>query len=103
MERSLMALIFKDSEHIYVCELWYASSKHPDSVHYFDAFKKCELMDTDTQVFQWLLEIAARLTWPMHARALAQQALDEWYPAADWVPPEVPEWSRDHWHPRFRF
>ena len=93
-----MAKIFKSEKHGYVCELWAGSTKHPDSVFYFDDFKKSDLFEDEMQVFQWLLEYASKLTWPMHAKALAEQALEEWYPGKDWKQPELKEWNRNHWY-----
>ena len=70
-----MTKIYKSTEHKYVCELWGASTKHPDSIFYFDEFKKSDIFEDETQVFQWLLECASKLTWPMHAKDLTEQAL----------------------------
>ena len=97
-----MAKLFKSKEHGYVCELWGASTKHPDSIFYFDEFKKNDLFDDEQQVFQWLLECASKLTWPMHAKELAEQAMNDWYPfEKDWKAPELEEYSHDHWHPNY--
>ena len=98
-----MAKIFKSEEHGYVCELWGASTKHPDSVFYFDRFKKSDLFDDEMQVFQWLLECASKLTWPMHAKDLVDQAIADWYPMdKDWKAPELAEYDTNHWHPNYR-
>ena len=98
-----MAKIYKSNEHGYVCELWGASTKHPDSIFYFDDFKKSDVFEDETQVFQWLLECASKLTWPMHAKDLAEQALRDWYPMdKEWKAPELEEWSTEHWHPNYR-
>lgn len=67
-EKIKMAKIYKSTKHKYVCELWGASTKHPDSIFYFDDFKKSDGFEDDLQVFQWLLECASKLTWPMHAK-----------------------------------
>ena len=58
-----------------VCELWNASTKHPDSIFYFSDFKKTPFVDEEHQVFQWLLECASKLTFPMHAKELVEYAL----------------------------
>ena len=102
-EEMTMAKIYKSDEHGYVCELWGASTKHPDSIFYFDDFKKSDIFEDEAQVFQWLLECASKLTWPMHAKDLAEQALRDWYPMSeDWKAPELEEWSTEHWHPNYR-
>ena len=96
--------LFKSKEHKYVCELWGASTKHPDSIFFFDDFKKNDMFEDKYQVFQWLLECASKLTWPMHAKDLVDQARIEWYPfsVSNWDEPELPEWSLDHWHENYR-
>lgn len=94
--------IFKSNEHGYVCELWGASTKHPDSIFYFDEFKKNDLFEDKYQVFQWLLECASKLTWPMHAKDLVDIAMRDWYPSSDWNEPKLEEWSREHWHRNYR-
>ena len=98
-----MALIFKSEEHGYVCELWGASTKHPDSIFFFSDFKKVDFLTDKDQVFQWLLECASKLTWPQHAKKLAEQALRDWYPnEGPWFAPELEEWSKDHWYQNCR-
>lgn len=98
-----MALLFKSKEHGYICELWGASTKHPDSIFYFDRFKKSEYLADETQVFQWLLECASKLNFPMHAKRLVDQAIEDWYPMDnDWQAPELKEYSHEHWHENYR-
>lgn len=63
----------------YILELWSASTKHPDSVFRFSNFKKNEFIDEEQQIFQWLLECASKLTWPFHAKELAEYALQNYY------------------------
>ena len=60
-------------------ELWGGSTKHPDSKFYFSEFKKSPYIDEEDQVFQWLLECASKLTWPFHAKELAEYALKNHY------------------------
>jgi hypothetical protein len=94
-----MAKIYKSETHGYVCELWGASTKHPDSIFYFDEFQKSEYFEDKYQVFQWLLECASKLTWPAHAMKLVEQAIRDWYPTQDgWQEPDLQEWSQDHWY-----
>ena len=70
--------VYKNSEGNYVLELWGGSTKHPDSVFHFEDFKKSEFVDEEHQVFQWLLECASKLTFPFHAKQLAEYALENW-------------------------
>ena len=98
-----MAKIFKSKEHGYVVEMWGSSTKHPDSIFYFDNFNKTDIFEDNEQVFQWLLECASKMTWPIHAKALVEQAIQDWYPMQkDWHEPELDEWSKDHWQPNYR-
>lgn len=71
--------VYKDEKHGYVLELWGASTKHPDSIFYFDNFKKVEYFDDKYQVFQWLLECASKLTFPFYAKQLVDYAIKHWY------------------------
>lgn len=70
--------VFKNDEGNYVLELWGGSTKHPDSIFYFEDFQKSEFVDEEYQVFQWLLECASKLTFPFHAKQLAEYALKNW-------------------------
>ncbi len=76
-------VVYKNSEDDYVCELWEASTKHPDSIfhmNYDGRYKKSGLyIDDRYEVFQWLLFIASDLTWRFHARNLVDYALEYWY------------------------
>ena len=95
--------IFKSKEHGYVLELWGASTKHPDSIFFFDEFKKNSLFDDEHQVFQWLLECASKMTWPANAKDIADEAIEKWYPMDnDWNEPTLEEWTKEHWHPNYR-
>ena len=67
----------KDND--YICELWGASTKHPDSVFKMSNFKMNKYIDKKCQVFQWLLECASKLSWPFHAKELTEYALKHWY------------------------
>ena len=70
--------VFKNDEGNYVLELWGSSTKHPDSIFHFEDFQKSEFVDEEHQVFQWLLECASKLTFPFHAKQLAEYALKNW-------------------------
>ena len=90
-------------KHGYVLELWGASTKHPDSIFFFSEFKKSEYLKDEYQVFQWLLECASKMTWPMHAHELAELAMRDWYPMQNgWQEPDLKEWTQDHWHENYR-
>lgn len=68
-----------ESQKDLICELWGASTKHPDSKFYFSDFQKVPWIDEKYQVFQWLLECASKLTFPFHAKELVEYALENWY------------------------
>ena len=74
-----MIKVLEDKEHGYRLELWGASTKHPDSVFYFDNFKKNPYLDDKVQIYQWLLECASKLNFPFHAKVLADYAAENWY------------------------
>ena len=80
-------VVYKNDENDYVCELWGASTKHPDSVFHMNhdgKYKKSGLYDDDKyEVYQWLLWIASNLTWRFYARNLAEYAVREWYDVED--------------------
>ena len=58
-----------------VLELWGGSTKHPDSRFRFSEFNKAEFIAPENQLFQWVLECASKLTFPFHAKLLAEWAL----------------------------
>ena len=74
-----MIKVYKSEKYGYVCELWAASTKHPDSIFHFSDFEKVEYFDDEVQVYQWLLECASKLTFPFYAKELADYAAKEWY------------------------
>lgn len=63
------------SDHETILELWGASTKHPDSMFRFNNFKTCDWFPKDHQIFQWILECASKLSWPIHARDLTDFAI----------------------------
>lgn len=88
-----MIKIYKSDEHGYVLEVWGASTKHPDSIFFFDRFEKNPYLENRYQVFQWLLECASKMTWPMSAYKIAELAMQDWYSMHDdWQEPELKEW-----------
>ena len=68
--------VYQNDEGNYVLELWGASTKHPDSIFHFEDFQKCEWIDNESQIFQWLCECASKLTFPSHARELVKYAME---------------------------
>ena len=63
------------SDHETILELWGASTKHPDSIFFFSKFQKSDWFSEHKQIFQWLLECASKLSWPIHAYELTAWAL----------------------------
>lgn len=80
-------VVYKDDKNDYVCELWGASTRHPDAVYHMNAdgkYLKGDLFDDDKyEVFQWLLFIAANMTFRFYAYSIVQYALREWYEIED--------------------
>lgn len=75
-------VVYKNEEDDYVCELWGASTKHPDSIfhmNYDGQYKKNGFYSDEAEVFQWLMWIAAQLCWRPHAKEVVEYALQEWY------------------------
>lgn len=71
-------------EYGYRLELWGASTKHPDSMFFFSDWEgkmDTKILEPKYQVMQWLLYCASTLTWPFHAKALAEFALENY---ANW-------------------
>lgn len=63
------------NDHETILELWGASTKHPDSMFRFSNFKTCDWFHPFYQYFQWILECASKLSWPVHARDLTDFAI----------------------------
>ena len=83
-EKFASGIVVEKIDNDYVCELWGASTKHPDSKFYYSEWgDRTDLFDDKYQIFQWLLWIASNLTWRFHARNLAEYALREWYDVED--------------------
>ena len=74
-----MIKVYKNDNDNYVCELWGASTKHPDSIFHMKNFKGVDFIEPEYQVFQWLLECASKLMYPFHAKELTEYALKNWY------------------------
>lgn len=76
-----MIKVYDDSKD-WVCELWGASTKHPDAKYCFeDWFKEhgTVYIGKEYQIFQWLLWIASNRMWPFHAKEIAEYAMENWY------------------------
>lgn len=73
-------VVEKTEDNDYVCELWAASTKHPDASFRFSNWEdKSPILPDEDQIFQWLLWIASRRQWPFHAKELVDYALENWY------------------------
>lgn len=68
-------VLYKDEEYGYILELWGASTKHPDSVFYFNDFQKNDFLTDEEQLFPWICECASKLIFPFHAVELVEWAL----------------------------
>ena len=69
-----------DSTKDWTCELWGASTKHPDAKFYYSDWEdKTPFIEDKYQIFQWLLWIASKRQWPFHAKELTEYALKNWY------------------------
>lgn len=64
----------------YVCECWSASTKHPDTIHYYSEWAgKIDMLEPEDQIFQWLLYLASNKLFPFHAKEMVEYALKNWY------------------------
>lgn len=77
-------VVYKTEDDV-VCELWGASTKHPDATYSMnraiehELFSKCSFADDpDHDIYQWLLYVASRQTWKNTAKRIVQIA-EEWY------------------------
>ena len=68
--------MYDSKEYGKVLEIWGSSTKHPDSVFYFNDFKKTPIVEEEHQVFQWLLECASKLVFPFNAKLVVEYALE---------------------------
>ena len=79
-EKFASRIIVEKIDDDYICELWGASTKHPDaSFRYSEWEDKSPYLEDEYQVFQWLLWIASRRQFPFHAKELTEYALKNWY------------------------
>ena len=69
-------VFYKHEKYGYILELWGASTKHPDSVFYFEDFQKNEIFTDEEQLFQWICECASKLAFPPHAVSLIEWGLE---------------------------
>lgn len=79
-EKFASGIVVEKIDDDYICELWGASTKHPDAFFRFSEWEdKTDVIAEGYQVFQWLLWIASKRLWPFHAKELAEYALKNWY------------------------
>lgn len=79
-EKFASRIIVEKIDDDYICELWGASTKHPDAnFRYSEWEDKSPYLEDEYQIFQWLLWIASRRQWPFHAKELTEYALKNWY------------------------
>ena len=85
-EKFAKGIVIYKTEDDVVCELWSASTKHPDLIYSMnqdiknDSFVRCQFADNPNyDIFQWLLYVASRQTWKTTARKIVKIALNEWY------------------------
>ena len=74
-------VVYKNDEDDYVCELWGASTKHPDSIFhmkYDEKFTISPYFSIESQIFQWLCWIASQQNFPPHAEAIVDYAMKNW-------------------------
>ena len=79
-EKFASRIIVEKIDDDYICELWGASTKHPDaSFRYSEWEDKSPYLEDEYQVFQWLLWIASNRLWPFHAKEVVEYAMENWY------------------------
>lgn len=79
-EKFRKGVVVYATEDDYICELWGASTKHPDAFFQFSNWEdKNLILSWEDQVFQWLLWIASTRMWPFHAKEITEIALKDWY------------------------
>lgn len=68
-----------------ICELWGASTKHPDVTYSMnrdienELFHRWEFAESkDHDIYQWLLYVASRQTWKTTAKSIVEEA-EVWY------------------------
>lgn len=85
-EKFRKGIVVYTYEEDYVCELWGASTKHPDSIFRmsddienkrFEPNPYSELKVAD--VYQWLLSIASRMMWKETAKRVVEFATEEYF------------------------
>ena len=77
-------VIYKTEDDV-ICELWGASTKHPDVTYSMNRDIKNELFhrwefaeSKDHDIYQWLLYVASRQTWKTTAKRIVEEA-EVWY------------------------
>ena len=79
-EKFASRIVVEKIDDDYICELWGASTKHPDArFRYSEWGDRTDLFDNEKHIFQWLLWIASRRQFPFHAKELAEYKIKNWY------------------------
>ena len=84
MLKAGLKLYSRVKDHETILECWGGSTKHPDSVFHFSDFRKSEGFENYTQIYQWLLECASKMTFPFHARDIVELAEDNYKATFDY-------------------
>lgn len=75
----MIKIIFNKNTKKYRCELWEASTKHPDSVFHYEKFVESKVYPGFREnYFAWLLEIASKMNFPFHTYEIAKFAIDRY-------------------------
>ena len=75
----MIKIIFNKSTRKYRCELWEASTKHPDSVFHYENFVESKVYPGfRANYFAWLMEIASKMNFPFHTYEIAKFAIDRY-------------------------
>ena len=59
-----------------ILDTWSSSTKHPDSIQYFNDFNKTEWLDDKDQTTPFLLWCASQMIFPFHSYMLASFAIE---------------------------
>ena len=84
MFKTGLKLYSRVKNHETILECWGGSTKHPDSVFYFSNFRKSEGFEDYTQIYQWLLECASKMTFPFHAKNIVELAEENYKATFDY-------------------
>lgn len=78
-------VIYKTDDDV-ICELWGASTKHPDTICSMNGMIKNGLFtrnpfsdDENYDIYQWLLYVASIQMWKDTAKEIVEIANEEWF------------------------